>query len=94
MLFAPSPLANADEAQIGDNHPLVTLKASIPNGLFTSDSSNPAWSTSHKFMMTAMGPKAMRNYVKIMDVTANKLVQCFDECVSSVLREILRLKQR
>ncbi|KAF7318711.1 FAD-binding FR-type domain-containing protein [Mycena chlorophos] len=64
---------------IGDNHPLFPLKSSIPNGLFTADSTNPAWSTSHKFMMTAMGARAMRNYVKIMDHTANKLVGCFNE---------------
>jgi hypothetical protein len=41
--------------QIGKNHPLFALKMTIPNGLFTADSSNPAWSTSRKFMMTAMG---------------------------------------
>ncbi|KAF7295213.1 FAD-binding FR-type domain-containing protein [Mycena indigotica] len=64
---------------VGDNHPLFPLKSSIPNGLFTADSTNPAWSTSHKFMMTAMGAKAMRNYVRIMDNTANRLVKCFDE---------------
>ncbi|KAJ7055685.1 cytochrome P450 [Mycena amicta] len=64
---------------IGDNHPLFPLKMSIPNGLFTADSTNPVWSTSHKFMMTAMGAKAMRNYVRIMDHTANGLVKCFDE---------------
>ncbi|KAJ7160408.1 cytochrome P450 [Mycena filopes] len=65
--------------QIGDNHPLFPLKMSIPNGLFTADSDNPSWSTSHKFMMTAMGAKAMRNYVRTMDRTANRLVNCFNE---------------
>ncbi|KAJ7082583.1 cytochrome P450 [Mycena epipterygia] len=67
---------------IGENHPLFPLKMTIPNGLFTADSTNPAWPTSHKFMMTAMGAKAMRNYVRIMDHTANRLVKCFDEYVS------------
>jgi hypothetical protein len=52
---------------------------SVPNGLFTADSSNPSWPTSHKFMMTAMGAKAMRNYVRTMDNTARRLVHCFDE---------------
>ncbi|KAJ7153209.1 cytochrome P450 [Mycena filopes] len=47
--------------------------------LFTADSTDPAWSTSHKFMMTAMGAKAMRNYVRTMDHTANRLVNCFNE---------------
>ncbi|KAF7325436.1 FAD-binding FR-type domain-containing protein [Mycena kentingensis (nom. inval.)] len=61
------------------NHPIFPLSMSLPNGLFTADSTNPAWSTSHKFMMTAMGAKAMRNYVVIMDHTANRLVKCFDE---------------
>ncbi|KAJ7656162.1 cytochrome P450 [Mycena polygramma] len=61
-----------------ENHPLFPLKMTIPNGLFTADSTNPAWSTSHKFMMTAMGAKAMRNYVRIMDRTANRLVGCFN----------------
>ncbi|KAJ6564144.1 cytochrome P450 [Mycena capillaripes] len=64
---------------IGDNHPLFPLKMTIPNGLFTADSSNPTWSTSHKFMMTAMGAKAMRNYVRTMDRTANRLIGCFNE---------------
>jgi cytochrome P450 len=49
------------------------------NGLFTADSSDPEWSTSHKFMMTAMGARAMRNYVRTMDRTAIHLVKCFDE---------------
>ncbi|KAJ6468564.1 cytochrome P450 [Mycena vitilis] len=62
-----------------ENHPLFPLKMTVPNGLFTADSTNPAWSTSHKFMMTAMGAKAMRNYVRIMDHTANRLVGCFNE---------------
>ncbi|KAJ6553059.1 cytochrome P450 [Mycena capillaripes] len=65
--------------QIAENHPLFPFKMTLPNGLFTSDSSNPAWSTGHKFMMTAMGVKAMRNYVRTMDHTANHLVQCFNE---------------
>ncbi|KAF7364400.1 FAD-binding FR-type domain-containing protein [Mycena sanguinolenta] len=65
--------------EIGDNHPLFPLKMSIPNGLFTADSSNPTWSTSHKFMMTAMGARAMRNYVRTMDRTANRLVNCFNQ---------------
>ncbi|KAJ7685998.1 cytochrome P450, partial [Mycena rosella] len=64
---------------IGENHPLFPLKMSLPNGLFTADSTNPAWPTSHKFMMTAMGARAMRNYVRTMDHTANQLVKCFDE---------------
>ncbi|KAJ7445116.1 cytochrome P450 [Mycena latifolia] len=64
---------------IGDNHPLFPLKMTIPNGLFTADSTNPTWSTSHKFMMTAMGARAMRNYVRTMDHTANRLVKCFNE---------------
>ncbi|KAJ7464205.1 cytochrome P450 [Mycena galericulata] len=68
--------------QIGDNHPLFPLKMSIPNGLFTADSSNPTWSTSHKFMMTAMGARAMRNYVRTMDRTANRLVNCFDQLLA------------
>jgi cytochrome P450 len=68
--------------QIGENHPLFPLKMTVPNGLFTADSSNPSWSTSHKFMMTAMGAKAMRNYVRTMDHTANRLVSCFNEWVS------------
>ncbi|KAJ7362924.1 cytochrome P450 [Mycena albidolilacea] len=68
--------------QIGENHPLFPLKMTIPNGLFTADSSNPSWSTSHKFMMTAMGAKAMRNYVRTMDRTAIRLVNCFDEGTS------------
>ncbi|KAJ7749382.1 cytochrome P450 [Mycena metata] len=65
--------------QIGENHPLFPLKMSIPNGIFTADSDSPAWSTSHKFMMTAMGAKAMRNYVRTMDHSANRLVHCFNE---------------
>ncbi|KAJ7713604.1 cytochrome P450 [Mycena metata] len=65
--------------EIGEDHPLFPLKMTVPNGLFTADSSNPLWSTSHKFMMTAMGAKAMRNYVRTMDHTANRLVKCFDE---------------
>ncbi|KAJ7738227.1 cytochrome P450 [Mycena maculata] len=65
--------------EIGENHPLFPLKMTVPNGLFTADSSNPLWSTSHKFMMTAMGAKAMRNYVRTMDHTANRLVKCFHE---------------
>ncbi|KAJ6564108.1 cytochrome P450, partial [Mycena capillaripes] len=64
---------------IGDSHPLFPLKMTVPNGLFTADSNNPSWSTSHKFMMTAMGAKAMRNYVRTMDRTANQLVGCFSE---------------
>jgi hypothetical protein len=32
--------------------------------------------------MTAMGAKAMRNYVRTMDHTANRLVECFEEYVS------------
>ncbi|KAJ7091304.1 cytochrome P450 [Mycena crocata] len=67
--------------EIGENHPLFPLKMSIPNGLFTADTSNPAWSTSHKFMMTAMGAKAMRNYVRTMDRTAVRLVECFNQIV-------------
>jgi cytochrome P450 len=55
---------------------------SFQNGLFTADSNDPEWSTSHKFMMTAMGAKAMRNYVRTMDHTANRLVECFEEYVS------------
>ncbi|KAF7341346.1 FAD-binding FR-type domain-containing protein [Mycena venus] len=65
--------------QIGENHPLFPLKMSFQNGLFTADSNDPEWSTSHKFMMTAMGAKAMRNYVRTMDHTANRLVKCFEE---------------
>ncbi|KAJ7037772.1 cytochrome P450 [Mycena alexandri] len=65
--------------QIGENHPLFPFKMTLPNGLFTSDTSNPAWPTSHKFMMTAMGAKAMRNYVRSMDHTAGHLVQRFNE---------------
>ncbi|KAJ7472797.1 cytochrome P450 [Mycena latifolia] len=64
--------------QINDNHPLFPLQTTLPNGLFTTDTSNPAWSTGHKFMMTAMGATAMRNYVRTMDLTAKHLVQCFD----------------
>ncbi|KAJ6597519.1 cytochrome P450 [Mycena vulgaris] len=64
---------------IGENHPLFPLKMTVPNGLFTADSTNPAWPTSHKFMMTAMGAKAMRNYVRTMDHSANRLVKCFTE---------------
>ncbi|KAJ7195100.1 cytochrome P450, partial [Mycena pura] len=67
---------------IGNNHPLFPLKMTIPNGLFTADSNNPVWSTSHKFMMTAMGAKAMRNYVRTMDHTASRLVNCFDEILA------------
>ncbi|KAF9072420.1 cytochrome P450 [Rhodocollybia butyracea] len=66
-------------AKIDENSPLFTLKMTIPNGLFTADSSNPAWSTSHKFMMTAMGAKAMRNYTRTMDNSANRLVACFNQ---------------
>ncbi|KAJ7306288.1 cytochrome P450 [Mycena albidolilacea] len=76
--------------EIGDNHPLFPLKMSIPNGLFTADSSNLLWSTSHKFMMTAMGAKAMRNYVRTMDSTAKRLVHCFDEGKASTLSLGLR----
>ncbi|KAJ7247592.1 cytochrome P450 [Mycena rebaudengoi] len=65
--------------EVGENHPLFPLKMTVPNGLFTADSTNPSWSTSHKFMMTAMGAKAMRNYVRTMDHTANRLVNCFNE---------------
>lgn len=35
-------------------------------------------------MMTAMGAKAMRNYVRTMDHTANRLVKCFDEYVAQL----------
>ncbi|KAJ7472845.1 cytochrome P450 [Mycena latifolia] len=52
--------------QVNDNHPLFPPKMTLPNGMFTTDSSNPAWST------------AMRNYVRTMDLTAKRLVQCFD----------------
>ncbi|KAJ7857187.1 hypothetical protein B0H13DRAFT_2283296 [Mycena leptocephala] len=38
----------------------------------------------HKFMMSAMGAKAMRNYVRIMDHTAGRLVKCFDDTDSSL----------
>ncbi|KAJ6449380.1 cytochrome P450 [Mycena sanguinolenta] len=65
--------------EIGNDHPLFPLKMSVPNGIFTADSSNPTWSTSHKFMMTAMGARAMRNYVRTMDRTANRLVNCFNQ---------------
>jgi hypothetical protein len=65
--------------QIGANHPLFPLKMTFANGLFTADSSDPEWSTSHEFMMTAMGARAMRNYVRTMDRTAIHLVKCFDE---------------
>ncbi|KAJ7355283.1 cytochrome P450 [Mycena albidolilacea] len=65
--------------QVGENHPLFPLKMSFQNGLFTADSNDPEWSTSHKFMMTAMGAKAMRNYARTMDHTANRLVECFEE---------------
>ncbi|KAF8179568.1 cytochrome P450 [Mycena galopus ATCC 62051] len=68
--------------EIGDNHPLFPLKMSLPNGLFTADSTNPTWSISHKFMMTAMGARAMRNYVRTMDHTAGRLVHCFDELLA------------
>ncbi|KAJ7472790.1 cytochrome P450 [Mycena latifolia] len=64
--------------QVNDNHPLFPLKMTLPNGMFTTDSSNPAWSTGHKFMMAAMGATAMRNYVRTMDLTAKRLVHCFD----------------
>ncbi|KAJ7843337.1 cytochrome P450 [Mycena olivaceomarginata] len=40
--------------KVGENHPLFPLKMSFQNGLFTADSNDPEWSTSHKFMMTAM----------------------------------------
>ncbi|KAJ7751908.1 cytochrome P450 [Mycena maculata] len=65
--------------EIRENHPLFPLKMTFQNGLFTADSSDPVWSTSHKFMMTAMGAKAMRNYVRTMDHTANRLIKCLDE---------------
>ncbi|KAJ7749420.1 cytochrome P450 [Mycena metata] len=65
--------------QIGENHPLFPFKMTLPNGLFTTDTSNPTWPISHKFMMTAMGVKAMRNYVRGMDHTAGQLVQRFNE---------------
>ncbi|KAJ6548525.1 cytochrome P450, partial [Mycena capillaripes] len=61
------------------NHPLFPIKMSLEKGLFTADSNDPEWSTSHKFMMTAMGAKAMRNYVRTMDHTANRLVECLEE---------------
>ncbi|KAJ7442447.1 cytochrome P450, partial [Mycena latifolia] len=68
--------------QVNDNHPLFPLKMTLPNGMFTTDSSNPAWSTGHKFMMTAMGATAMRNYAiyqgRFFLMTAKRLVQCFD----------------
>ncbi|KAJ7166571.1 cytochrome P450 [Mycena crocata] len=67
----------ANVLQIGENHPLFAFKMTLPNGIFTADTTNPAWSTSHKFMMTAMGAKAMRNYVRTMDHTATRLVNCF-----------------
>ncbi|KAJ7037666.1 hypothetical protein C8F04DRAFT_1329961 [Mycena alexandri] len=70
--------------QIGENHPLFPLKITLPNGLFIKDTSNPTWSTSHIFMMTAMGAKAMRNhYVRTMDHTAGHLVQRFNEFLES-----------
>ncbi|KAJ7438634.1 cytochrome P450 [Mycena galericulata] len=65
--------------KIGDNHPLFPLKMTVPNGIFTADSSDPSWATGHKFMMTAMGSKAIRNYVRTMEHTANGLVKCFNE---------------
>ncbi|KAJ7875532.1 cytochrome P450 [Mycena olivaceomarginata] len=68
--------------RIGANHPLFPLKMTFANGLFTADSSDPEWSTSHKFMMTAMGARAMRNYVRTMDRTAIHLVKCFDELLA------------
>ncbi|KAF8179822.1 cytochrome P450 [Mycena galopus ATCC 62051] len=65
--------------QVGEGHPLFPLKMTFENGLFTANSNDPEWSTSHKFMMTAMGAKAMRNYVRTMDHTASRLIKCFDE---------------
>ncbi|KAJ6455918.1 cytochrome P450 [Mycena vitilis] len=64
---------------VGANHPLFPLKMTVPNGLFTADSANPAWGTSHAFMMGAMGARAMRGYVRSMDRTAERLVGCFEE---------------
>ncbi|KAF8133597.1 cytochrome P450 monooxygenase [Mycena galopus ATCC 62051] len=65
--------------QVGEGHPLFPLKMTFENGLFTANSNDPEWSTSHKFMMTAMGAKAMHNYVRTMDHTASRLIKCFDE---------------
>ncbi|KAJ7890372.1 cytochrome P450 [Mycena leptocephala] len=65
--------------QINRDHPLFPLKMTLQNGIFTADSNHPDWSTSHNFMMSAMGAKAMRNYVRIMDHTAGRLVKCFNE---------------
>lgn len=59
------------------DHPLFALQEGLPNGLFTANTTNPAWATSHKFVQTALGAKAMRNYGKTMDSSAKKLVNIF-----------------
>ena len=35
----------------------LSFQSSSQNGIFTADSDDPDWSTSHKFIMTAMGAK-------------------------------------
>ena len=64
---------------VTENHPLHALKLTVPLGLFTVDSSHPAWSQSHKMIMTALSAKPMRNYVQTMDATSEKLVNVFSE---------------
>ncbi|KAK6983992.1 FAD-binding FR-type domain-containing protein, partial [Favolaschia claudopus] len=66
--------------KIDDNSPLAPFKLSgFGKGIFTSDSDDWEWAEGHKFMMTAMGAKAMRGYVRIMDHSARRLIKCFDE---------------
>ena len=62
---------------LNTDHPLFALQEGLPNGLFTANTSNPSWATSHKFVQTALGAKAMRNYGSVMDSSAKKLVRIF-----------------
>jgi hypothetical protein len=63
--------------ELTTDHPLYALHEALPNGLFTAHSTNPAWAKAHQFMQVALGGKAMRNYAKVMDSSAKKIVNVF-----------------
>ncbi|EFX06633.1 cytochrome p450 monooxygenase [Grosmannia clavigera kw1407] len=63
--------------KINENHPLWGIKDNT--AMFVGDTETENWRIGHKFLPTAMGPKAVRHYTPLMQESVRNSFTVFDE---------------
>lgn len=62
---------------ITPDHPLAGIKDN--RTLFTCDTDTDAWRETHRFMPSAMAPKAIRHYTPLMEASVKESFKVFDK---------------